>query len=232
MRRLSIIIPVYNEEQTIALVLEKIFKQKLTGWQKEIIVVDDGSSDETLQRLKPYLKDLKLVKHRNNLGKGAAIRNGLESATGEAVVIQDADLEYDPQDWPRLLGVWHPLNSPVIYGSRNIRPLRRGYWQCVLGVWLLTGLVNFLYAAKLTDVYTCYKLFSTPLLKSLKLEGTGFEIEAEITCKILKRGIKIQEVPIAYLPRRYQEGKKIKFKDGLVGMWTILKEKAPFGFRF
>lgn len=223
MRKLSIIIPVFNEERTIGQAIQKVIDQDIDGWQKEIIVVDDGSFDKTIEQIQSFIDKIKFLKHEKNQGKGAAIRTGLKVVTAEAVIIQDADLEYSPKDWPCLLKELGNPQTMVVYGSRNIVLQKRSYWHYTLGAKFLTFLVNLLYKCQLTDVYTGYKLFRTPLIKSIDLKSNGFEIEAEITCQILKRGIVIKEVPIHYEPRTFRQGKKIRFCDGLVGFWTIIK---------
>ncbi len=214
--KLSIIIPVYNEEKTIEEVLKRVKRAPCLNYEKEIIIVDDGSTDN----LKLREPSAKIVRHRQNLGKGAAIRTGLGLASGEAVIIQDADLEYDPEDWQKMLKKFD--GESAVYGSRNINPKRKGYFHCVLGVKFLTGLTNLLFQAKLTDIYTCYKLMPLEIIKSLDLKSNGFEIEAEMTAKLLKKRVKIKEVPISYNPRQFKEGKKIRVKDGIIGFWTIL----------
>lgn len=216
--KLSIIVPVYNEEKTIGIILQKLRNLDIIGWEKEIIVVDDGSRDSTNLKVTNAV----LVVHDKNLGKGAAVKTGLKHATGDYVVIQDGDLEYDPADIV-LLVKEAEKGARAVYGSRNLHPERRGYWHYVLGVKVLTMLVNQLCRSKLTDVYTCYKLVSAPLLRDLNLESRGFEVEAEITVKILKKGIPIIETPIRYSPRRFSEGKKINFMDGVKGALSIVK---------
>lgn len=226
MKKLSVIIPVYNEEKTIELVLQRVSGQEISGWEKEVIVVDDGSTDATASEIsstKFQIPNLKIIRHERNQGKGAAVRTGIAAATGDAVIIQDADLEYDPQDWPQLLFALE--NDPgvvAVFGSRELQKNHRSYFSYVLGVRLLNFMVNFLFATTLTDVYTGYKLFRTDFLKALPLESRGFEIEAELTCRVLKRGGRIKEVAISYSPRSFQEGKKIRGVDGLRGLWTIL----------
>ena len=228
--KLSIIVPVYNEERTVGLALQRLFNLALPGWEKEILVVDDGSTDNSkvqTQKAKFQFQNqnLKLLFHEVNEGKGAAIRTALKEAAGDYVIIQDADAEYDPKDIPVLLAAAQTKNAPVVYGSRNIHPRRTGYPHYVLGVWVLTTLTNILYRSNLTDVYTGYKLFRTSVLRSLNLQSQGFEFEAEVTAKLLKRGIPIVEVAIDYSPRRFAEGKKIRFRDALLGFWTILKNR-------
>lgn len=224
MKKLSIIIPVLNEELTLEKVLEKVNQAPVLNYQKEIIVVNDGSIDRT-QEILESLKDkfnLIILKHKKNRGKGRALRTGLKKTTGQAVIIQDADLEYNPNDYQNLLNAFERTNS-IVYGSRNISPKRRGYSHYVAGVWFLTLVNNLLFGSKLTDVYTCYKLFPTDLINSLNLESKGFEIEAEVTAKVLKKGYDIKEVAVSYNPRKFNEGKKIRFRDGLKGLWMMIK---------
>jgi len=224
-KKLSIIIPVLNEESTIEEIIKRVERAPVFDYQKEIIIINDGSTDNTkkiLENLKEKY-NLIILEHNMNAGKGKALQTGLEVVTGSAVIIQDADLEYNPNDWRLLL---RELNKPgigAIYGSRNINPEKKGYFHYVMGVKFLTFFNNLLFGTKLTDIYTCYKLFPAHLIKSIKLNSNGFEIEAEITAKILKKGLLIKEVPISYSPRRFEQGKKIRFKDGLIGIWTIFK---------
>lgn len=235
--KLSIIVPLFNEEKTIATVLTKLSRLKLRGWNKEVIIVDDGSTDGSLKKIQnsnrvtksEFAKDqnnkakLKIFRKGKNQGKGAAIKSGLQYAIGDYVLIQDADNEYNPADIPKLLQKIKTENAKVVYGTRNVRPKRRGYFLYVIGDLFLTSITNLLYSSRLTDLYTGYKLFETKLLRSLKLESKGFEFEAEVTTKILKKGIKIVEVPISYCPRTFAEGKKIGLKDAIIGLATILK---------
>lgn len=223
MRRLSIIIPAYNEAKTITDVLARVFEQNYHGWDKEIIVVNDDSSDGTAEKLRPFLNKIKYLKHSRNQGKGAAIRTGVEIMSGDAVIVQDADLEYDPADIQKLLNVLGNRDNLVIYGSRNLNPERRGYSHYVIGSKILDWLVNLFFDERLTDVYTCYKLFPTEIIKKINIESRGFELEMELTVKTLKMGYHIKEVPIHYYPRKFHEGKKIRAKDGLKGVWTLLK---------
>lgn len=227
--KLSIIIPVFNEEKYIEADLKKLNLLNLGRWKKEIIIVDDGSKDDSLKiifKIIPGLSlPIKFLKHDKNLGKGAAIRTALKETTGEAIIIQDADLEYDPAEWPAMLKELESGQYQAVYGSRNLAPKRKGYLHYVFGDAVLTALTNILFRSHLTDVYTGAKLFRAEVLKNLNLESNGFEFEAEVTAKILKSGGKIKEIPISYYPRSFKEGKKIRWKDGLVGMWTIIKNR-------
>lgn len=226
-KKLSIIIPVLNEEATLEKVLEQVNSAPVFDYEKEIIIVDDGSTDRTAEIL-GNVKDkfnLIVLKHEKIQGKGRALRTGFEKITGQAVLIQDADLEYNPNDYQNLLKVFEETGS-VVYGSRNINPEKRGYSHYVLGAWFLTKVNNLLFNSKLTDVYTCYKLFPSYLIKSIPLKSNGFEIEAEMTAKILKKGKDIKEVPISYSPRKFKDGKKINIIDGLKGLWTMIKYRV------
>ena len=222
MNKLSIIIPAYNEEKTIAQVLDTVLVQNYGYWEKEIIAVNDCSNDATEEQLKPYLGRIKYLKHQTNRGKGSAIKTGLAAASGDAVIVQDADLEYDPADIKLLLAELD-RGADVVYGSRNLNPERRGYSHYVIGSKVLDKLVNLFFWTNLTDVYTCYKLFPAKIIKQINIESRGFELEMELTVKTLKLGYKITEVPIHYHPRKFTEGKKIRAKDGLKGIWTLLK---------
>lgn len=224
MKKLSIIIPVLNEENTLKEILEQVSQASVLDYEKEIIIVNDGSTDKTAEILENF-KDkynLTILTHKKNRGKGRALRTGFKAVTGQVVVIQDADLEYNPNDYQNLLTVFEENNSTV-YGSRNINPDRKGYSHFVIGVWFLTKVNNLLFNSKLTDTYTCYKLFPTELIKSIDLKSNGFEIEAEVTAKILRGNNIIKETAIRYNPRKFKEGKKIKIIDGLKGLWTIVK---------
>lgn len=221
-KKLSIIIPTFNEQDTILTTLSDIKKIKIPNWQKEIIIINDGSTDKTKEKLyKTKLKNIKNITHSKNLGKGAAIKTGINFATGDAILIQDADLEYSPKEWVKLLRYFN--KNTIIYGSRNLIKKRQGYKHYIFGVWFLTLISNLLFQSRLTDIYTCYKLIPTKLINSLDLKSNGFEIEAEITAKALKQKILIKEVAINYIPRSFSQGKKIRIKDGLKGLFTLLK---------
>ncbi|MBI5358402.1 glycosyltransferase family 2 protein [Candidatus Amesbacteria bacterium] len=229
--KVSIIIPVYNEERTIAKILKKVFLVKLPPrFTKEIVVVNDASSDKTLAILKSHKSKFKLINHFVNLGKGAAIVTGFKHTTGDIILIQDADLEYDPADYIRLLKPLQKSHVQVVYGSRLIDyPLQLyGPKKTPLPFhWLankvLTALTNFLYGQSVTDMETGYKVIRTNLFRSLNIQARRFDFEPEVTAKILKKGFKIIEVPIEVKPRSYQEGKKIGWKDGLIAIWTLIK---------
>lgn len=223
MNKLSVIIPTFNEEGTILNVLRKVLKLPETG---EIIIVDDGSKDNTKSLLEKFKKDSKdkrinLIRHKTNRGKGAAIVTGIKNCKLNYLIIQDADLEYNPKEYKNLLKSATP--KCVVYGSRLMTHNAHAYTRTYLGNLFITSFCNILFGTKLTDSYTCYKLIPTHIAKSLKLKSTGFEIEAEITGKLAKRKIPIIEVPISYNPRKYEEGKKIRGKDALIGAITYLK---------
>ena len=223
-QKLSILIPAYNEAKTIANVLDKVLAQDFGVWEKEIIVINDASRDATEEQLKPYLSQIKYLKHKTNLGKGSAIKTGLGVMAGDAVIVQDADLEYDPADIKLLLDKMDK-GADVVYGSRNLHPERRGYSHYVMGAKIMDWLVNIFFFTHLTDVYTCYKLFKTEVIKKIDIQSKGFELEMELTVKTLKLGYKIKEVPIHYYPRKFNEGKKIRTKDGIKGISTLLKHR-------
>ena len=187
--------------------------------EKEIVVIDDASCDATPDILKD-MKGIVAVFHKKNSGKGAAIKTGLLQATGAIILIQDADREYNSKHIPELVRAFETTHSAAIYGSRNLRPGRRGYPLYIFGVVLLTALVNLRYKTILTDVYTGYKLFKGEVIRDITLESSGFEFEMEITMKILKAGGSIYEIPINYEPRKFKDGKKIRGWDGAVGLWT------------
>jgi len=225
--KLSIIIPAYNEKETIEELLKRVFKAPSLDYQKEVIVVDDASKDgtrELLDNLKNRFNFI-LLRHSKNKGKGGAIKTALEKVTGDFVLIQDADLEYDPEDYPALLEAIDK-EYQVIYGSRNLGKAERGYLLFALAGKSLTFLFNLLYGAKITDINTGYKLFRINIIKNLGLKADGFEFCEEVTARVLRKGYKIKEVPIHYYPRKFSEGKKISFKDGLVAIWTIIKYRV------
>jgi glycosyltransferase involved in cell wall biosynthesis len=214
-RKLSVIVPAYNERPTIAEAVERARSVDI-GLEREIIVVDDGSHDGTREIL-PTLQDSKVrvVFHARNRGKTAAIRTGLAHATGDLVLIQDADLEYDPEDWPRLLAPILAGHASVVYGSRFSGRRRNMLFWSTAGNRFLCLLTNLLYRARLSDVETCYKLFDRRVLDGITLRSERFGFEPEVTAKLLRRGERIVEVPISYDGRTRREGKKISWRDGL-----------------
>lgn len=230
MKTLSVVIPVYNEEKTVSLVLDLVSKAPLSIG-KEIIVVNDGSTDKTEAEIKKFLKNYK--KHKNvqfkyyskpNGGKGSAVKYGFAKATGDIIIIQDADMEYDPNEYQKLIDPILQGKYKVIYGSRRLNRKNKAYSNIsfFLGGIAVSALTNILYASRLTDEPTCYKVFRSDVIKGMKIKGNKFEWEPEVTAKILKKGIKIKEIPISYFPRHTNEGKKINWKDGMQALWTLI----------
>ena len=221
--KVSVLIPAYNEARTIARCLEAVYGRN-PGRDLEVIVVDDGSTDGTYEAAQAAAKPGTVVlKHAKNSGKGTAIRTALAAATGDVVLIQDADLEYDPADYALLLKPIEEGQAEVVYGSRLMKQSARSYHRYYWGGRLVSLWANILYGSSLTDEPTCYKVFKTPFLRSLDLKCTGFEFCPEVTAKTLLRGVKILELPISYYPRRMEEGKKIRWTDGVIALWTLLK---------
>ena len=219
---LSVIMPVYNERETLSEILAQV---RVVGLEKEIVVVDDGSTDGTRDILREEEKkgDLKVFYHEANQGKGAAVRTGLEHASGDVIIIQDADLEYDPREYPRLLKPILEGEAEVVYGSRSLVFQETMFFLQSLGNKIVTLATNLLYGIALSDMDTCYKVFRAEVIKSVPLHSRRFEFEPEITAKLLKRGYRIHEVPISYKGREYHEGKKLTWRDGITALWTLLK---------
>ncbi|SNB70381.1 glycosyltransferase family 2 protein [Thermoflexus hugenholtzii] len=221
--RLSVIIPVYNERATIREILRQV---RAVGLADEIIVVDDGSTDGTREILQEEARngDIRVIFHERNMGKGAAVRTGIAHATGDILLIQDADLEYDPRDYPQLIRPIQEGRAAVVYGSRFLGPRKAMLFWHMIGNKFLTLVTNLLYDAILSDMETGYKVFRADVIRNIPLRARGFEFEPEITAKILKRGYRIFEVPISYYGREFKEGKKIRpLRDGLKALWTLIK---------
>ena len=218
----SILIPAYNEAPTIDRLLEKVVAHRNGA---EIIVADDASTDGTGAILDRWAAQgtIRLIRHAKNQGKGAAVRSALAQAQGEIILIQDADLEYDPEDYPVLLKPLLTRRAEVVFGSRFLGAHRASYVWHRLGNWLLTNCVNVLFNASLTDMETGYKAFHRTVLEGMTLQARGFEFEPEFTCRVLRRGHLIFEVPISYYGRTYAEGKKITWQDGFHALWTIVR---------
>ncbi|MBL7147642.1 MAG: glycosyltransferase family 2 protein [Nanoarchaeota archaeon] len=227
--KLSIIIPTYNERDTILKILEKVYNVNI-NMEKEIVIVDDCSTDGTRDILKKSnIKDIKVFYHNKNKGKCDAIKTGLKHASGDLIIIQDADLEYDPEDYKKLLNPILNNEADVVYGSRFLnRPYKsfKKYKSFILshylGNKLLTLLTSLLYGYKITDMETCYKLFKKEIIKNIKLESKKFGFEPEITAKVLKK-YEIKEVPINFYPRNFEHGKKITWRDGLKAFYYLVK---------
>jgi glycosyltransferase involved in cell wall biosynthesis len=220
--KLSVVIPVYNERATIAEILDRV---RAVPIEKEIIVVDDASTDGTREILQEQAEqgDIRLFLQPHNQGKGAAVREGLRHITGDVVVIQDADLEYDPSDYLTMLRPIVSGKAKVVYGSRFIGEHKAMYFWHSLGNRFLTLLTNILYDSTLSDMETCYKMFTADIARQLDLRSPRWGIDPEITAKILRKGHRIYEVPISYAGREFWEGKKISWKDGLVVLLTLLR---------
>jgi glycosyltransferase involved in cell wall biosynthesis len=221
---LSIIVPVYNEEKTLLPLLAKVQKVKLLGLKKQIIVVNDGSTDKTAEVMKKIkIPGIQIYQHDKNRGKGAAIRTAIPHTTGDFVIIQDADLEYDPADYVIILKPLLDGKADVVYGSR-FKGVGRAFlfWHYV-GNKLLTFITNILYDTILTDMETCYKAFKGDLIRSIHLRSNRFDFEPEVTAKVLKRGVKLFEVPINYDGRNFEEGKKITWRDGVVALVCLIR---------
>ena len=222
-RLLSVIVPVYNERTTVTEIVRRM-RQVPLPMDLEIIIVDDCSSDGT-DKILSALEDstVRVLRHNSNQGKGAGIRTGLEVARGDLVLIQDADLEYDPEDWPKLL---HPMvrgKAQVVYGSRFTGERKNMLFWHWIGNRVLSLVTNVLYNTTISDMETCYKLFDRRVLDGLTIESNRFEFEPEITAKILRRGYRIYEVPISYNGREFDEGKKITWKDGFGALWALVR---------
>lgn len=220
---LSVIIPIYNEAKTIQEIIRRV---QATGLADEILVVDDGSTDGSRDLLASAdgQANIKVIYHERNQGKGKAVRTGIQNARGDLIIIQDADLEYDPREYPNLLRPIQEGIADVVFGSRFLGAGRRPvlFWNMVANK-ILTLVTNILYNNILTDMETGYKLFRRQAVQNITLRAHGFEFEPEFTAKILKSRARIYEVPITFNPRDYSEGKKIKMRDAFIALWTLVK---------
>lgn len=231
--KLSIIVPAYNEEKTISEILKRVLDVNYGDIDKEILVVDDGSTDNTLPLAKEFAKthkEIKIIEHKRNKGKGAGVATGIKNATGDILIIQDADLEYNPQDIPRLIDPIIKKKFRVVYGTRlrnapvifgkDKTPLLIHYF----GNKFLSLVTSALYGARVTDMETCYKAFDKNVLQGVRLKSRSFNFEPEVTAKILKKRIKIYEMDIKTKPRGWDEGKKLNtVRDGSIALWTLIK---------
>lgn len=225
MKALSIIIPVYNEEATVGEVLQRVFAVKLDGWNKQVIVVDDGSTDKTREILSSWQKKATIIFQLKNQGKGTAVMEGMKRATGEIILLQDADLEYNPADYPKLLEQFANPRVTVVYGSRFLGPHLSTMYLYALGNKFVTWMTNVLFNTNITDMETGYKVFRRSVLDGITIRAKRFDFEPEFTAKILKSGHQIYEIPISYFGRKFSEGKKLTWRDGVVALGTLLYQR-------
>jgi len=219
--QVSVVIPVYNEEKTLENIYQRV---KNTNLASEIIFINDGSQDSTPEILEHFVNDpfVRVLHFSSNKGKGAAIKSGIKAANGEIIIIQDADLEYDPAEYPKLLKPIQDDITNVVFGSRFLNKKGHKFWYRIANRFL-TFITNLLYQSNLTDMETGYKVFRKLIFDDLVIHANGFDFEPEFTAKILKMKIPIHEVPISFNPRSYSEGKKIGMKDAVVAFWTLIK---------
>lgn len=223
-KKLSVIMPVFNEKNTIQEIIRRVKNADTCGLDLELVIVDDGSEDGT-RKILAMEEDsgTRVVYHEGNKGKGAAVRTGIQSATGDLIIIQDADLEYDPEDFVKLINPVLKGKAQVVYGSRFTGERKNMFFYHYVGNRFLSLVTNVLYNTTISDMETCYKLFTRESLEGIEIKASKFEFEPEITAKILKKKIRIYEVPISYVGREFDEGKKITWKDGFSALWTLIK---------
>ena len=231
LQRVTILVPAYNEARTIREILQQVDGVDLGGVEKELIIVDDGSTDgtrEVLQTLDSLKTPVRILFHAQNMGKGAALRTALTYATGDIILIQDADLEYDPQEYSELLAPILAGRADVVYGSRirGGKPHRDFSLLYLWGNKFVTFLANLLYGSALTDMETCYKVFRADVIKNIQIRANRFDFEPEVTAKVLKRRYKIVELPISYYGRDRGEGKKLSWRDGFAALWVLFKYRV------
>lgn len=224
-KKITILIPAFNEEKTIDLILERVLEQT-QNWDREIIVINDGSTDKTLEKIQPFSNEISIISYEKNQGKGVALKMGLEKATGDIVVIQDADLEYNPEDYPKLLEPILKEKTEIVYGSRNLnlenKPSSKIY---KFGGQLITSFFNLLFKTNLTDINTGYKIFKKGVFDKIKLQEKGFGFCEEFTAQAVRSGYNIVELPISYFPRNFNQGKKITWRHGLRAILVIFKNR-------
>lgn len=223
MKKLTVIIPVFNEVRSIDELLTRVTGLELRGWQKEIIVIDDGSRDGTRELLRKWEKKVRVRYASHNQGKGSAVVTGLSEASGEVIIIQDADLEYHPKDYPVLLAPFSDSRVNVVYGSRFLGPHLSTMFVYELGNKFVTFVTNVLYNTNITDMETGYKAFRSTVTRGMTINAKRFDFEPELTAKILKNGYQILEVPISYFGRKFSEGKKLTWRDGIMAVLTLVK---------
>lgn len=225
MKTVSIVVPVYNEAKTVHTLLSRVYAEPLSEWKKEIIVIDDGSTDGTKEALRQWQKKCVVIYQAKNQGKGAALRAGLRRVSGDVVLIQDADLEYSPVDYATLLAPFSDPRVNIVYGSRFLGPHLSTMFLYALGNKFVTFVTNILFNSNITDMETGYKAFRSAVLTNVKLKADRFDFEPEFTAQILKAGYQIYEVPISYYGRKFSEGKKLTWRDGVIALGVLLRER-------
>ena len=223
MKKFSVIVPVYNEQNTVDEILRQTEAAAVPGWSKEIIVVDDGSTDRTKAILKSWETKVRVIYKEKNEGKGSALSIGFRKAAGDVILVQDADLEYNPHDYSVLLAPFDNPHVDVVYGSRFLGPHLSTMFLYAQGNKFVTLVTNLLYNTNITDMETGYKVFRRRVLEGITIHAKRFDVEPELTVKVLKKGCQIYEVPISYYGRKFAEGKKLTWRDGIVALWVLIK---------